>query len=118
MVIFIWNNAVVVDAVRSCLMVGLKAELKTISEVVRISDNIQIFTMANLREIWKLLKYFDKTITSASNVLLLIDMLPICGSTQNLLLSFHYLPHKYYHYFYEHYHKFHLYNNSINSLIS
>ena len=118
MVIFIWNNAVVVDAVRSCLMVGLKAELKTISEVLGISDNIQIFTMANLRDIWKLLKYFDKTITSASNVLLLIDVLPICGSTQNLLLSFHYLPHKYYHYFHEHYHKFHLYNNSINSLIS
>ena len=49
--IFILNNAVVIDVVRSCLMVGLKAGLKTISEVLSTSDNIQIFTMANLTDI-------------------------------------------------------------------
>lgn len=92
MVLFIWNNVIVVDVAGACTIIGTVAVLATISSVL-ISDIIKLFDhdrwclisqliKGKSIDFQKLLKYINETITSVYNVLILI------GQKTYFLLTF------------------------------
>ena len=86
--IYIWNNVLAVDAAGAFAMSAAAVGLASISGMLNTSDILQFFDHHNLsfssqlinsksRDLQTLLRYFNKTTTYASNVLLLIVVFPI-----------------------------------------
>ena len=85
LVLFIWNNPLVVDVSGACVVGGTATGLAATSGELNISDIIQFFDhgqvklsliKGKLKFLQKLHKYFYEKTTSVSNVLLLADVLP------------------------------------------
>ena len=86
--IYIWNNVLAVDAAGAFAMSAAAVGLASISGMLNTSDILQFFDHHNLsfrsqlinsksRDLQTLLRYFNKTTTYVSNVLLLIVVFPI-----------------------------------------
>ena len=86
--IFIWNDVLAVDAAGAFEMSAAAVVLLSISGMLNTSDILQFFDHHNLsfslqlinsksRDLQTLLRYFNKTTTYVSNVLLLIVVFPI-----------------------------------------
>ena len=84
LVLFIWNVAPAVSVAGAYAIGGSAAGLTGAAGVLDVSEVLQSFdhdksqlNKGKLRDLQKLLKYFNGTTTSVSNVLLLADVLPI-----------------------------------------
>ena len=113
MVLFIWNFAPVVDVAGSTSVDGTAARLEATRAALDILDIIQFFDhdrsssisqliSSKLRDLHKLIKYFNETTTSVFNKLLSAGAFPIIFSYFQkvyFLLSRCYLSYNYQNYF-------------------